>query len=74
MSHEWHFMAKTKDRKEAIDLVILQAENLAGTSEASLAWNRLCREMRSLSDPEARPPRFAGLLRAVWIAATNEQS
>jgi hypothetical protein len=63
-----------KDRKDEIELVLAQAQKLIGDPEASVAWHRLCRELEGMTQPEARPPRFAGLLRSIWIAATNEQS
>lgn len=65
---------KRKDRKEQIEQALRQGEKLMGTEEASRAWQRLCRELRAMSEPEARMPRFDRLLRAVWVAATNEQS
>lgn len=65
---------KTKDRKDQIELVLKQAQALVGTTEAEVAWHRLCNELEAMTEAEARMPRFAGLLRAVWTAATNEQS
>ena len=65
---------KTKDRKDKVEQVLKQARKNIGNVEASLAWERLCRELENLTEPEARMPRFNGLLRAVWVAATNEQS
>jgi hypothetical protein len=62
-----------RDRKQKIEWTWKQASKLEGC-EASRAWNRLCKELFSLSSPESRPPRFNALLRAVWTAATNEQS
>jgi len=62
-----------KDRKSKIELVQSQAAKLAD-SDAAHAWYRLCNELAYLTDPESRPPRFNGLLRAIWVAATNEQS
>lgn len=62
-----------KDRKTQIEQTLIQAQKLEGR-EAEQAWYRLCRELSFMSEPEARPPRFAGLLRSVWAAATNEQS
>lgn len=62
------------ERKERIEMVLVQAQKAVGTEEAALAWQRLCRELEFLTEPEARMPRFSGLLRAVWVAATNEQS
>lgn len=35
------------------------------------AWLRLCNELKAMSHPEARPPRFNRLLNAIWIAATK---
>ena len=60
-------------RKDKIELVLKQAQKLSGC-EAAIAWQRLRRELEFMSEPEARPPRFARLLRAIWVAATNEQS
>lgn len=65
---------KSKDRKARIEQVLTQAQKAVGTGEASLSWQRLCRELESMTEPESRMPRFNGLLKAVWIAATNEQS
>lgn len=65
---------KAKDRKDKIELVVAQANKAVGTSEAELCWNRLCNELENMTRAEARPPRFAGLLRSIWVAATNEQS
>lgn len=64
---------KTKNRKDALDLVLTQAQKLDGT-EAVQAWRRLCRELGHMTHPEARMPRFAGLLHACWIAASNDQT
>jgi hypothetical protein len=64
---------KSKDRKHKIEQTYRQAANLKD-GEASQAWYRLCNELLNISEPEARPPRFNALLRAVWVAATNEQS
>lgn len=63
-----------KDRKSRIDQVWTQADKLNGHLESGLAWQRLCNELRNISDPESRPPRFNALLKAIWVAATNEQS
>lgn len=63
---------KRMDRKGQIEMTLVQAERLVGTEEAPIAWQRLCRELRFMSEPEARMPRFSNLLRTVWIAATNE--
>lgn len=65
---------RKKDRKTRVEQTLAQAEKLIGSDEASLAWQRLCRELGFMSEPEARMPRFTGLLRAVWVSATNEQS
>ena len=65
---------KTKDRKCRIEQVLKQARKNLGSVEAELAWERLCRELGNMTDAEARMPRFSGLLRAIWVAATNEQS
>lgn len=63
-----------KDRKEKIEQVLKQARKNIGNVEASLAWERLCRELDNMTDAEARMPRFNALLRSIWVAATNEQS
>ncbi len=65
---------KTTDRKGEIEQVLKQARKNLGTDESSFAWHRLCRELANMTEPEARMPRFKGLLRAIWVAATNEQS
>lgn len=65
--------ATPKDRKEKIEQVLAKAKEL-DFCDAADAWERLCVELEAMTEPEARPPRFAGLLRAVWVAATNEQS
>lgn len=65
---------KTKDRKDKIEQVLKQARKNIGNIEASLAWERLCRELGNMTDAEARMPRFNGLRRSIWVAATNEQS
>lgn len=64
----------SKDRKTKVEQVVMQANALIGTKGAALAWIRLCNELEFMIEPEARMPRFNGLLRAVWVAATNEQS
>lgn len=64
-----------KTRKDDIELALIQAERISKEpEEVQRAWNRLCRELRSLSAPESRPPRFAHLLHAIWIAASNDQT
>lgn len=63
-----------KDRKDQIEQVLVQAKRNIGTVEADLAWQRLCRELENMTHPEAKPPRFKGLLNVIWVAATNEQS
>ena len=65
---------KTKpDRKDQIELVFDQAIKLSG-KEAEYAWHRLCAELDGMISFEPRPIRFKSLLRAIWAAATNEQS
>jgi len=64
---------KAKDRKDKVELVLRQAQKLDGL-EAIQAWRRLTRELGHMADPEARMPRFNGLLHAVWIAASNDQT
>lgn len=63
-----------KDRKTQIEQAVFASNALVGTGEAAVAWNRLCNELEAMTQPEARPPRFDALLRAIWVAATNEQS
>lgn len=64
-----------KDRKERVEFVLAQAQKLDGNdAEIVQAWRRLCRELSHMTHPESRMPRFNGLLNAVWIAATNDQS
>ena len=66
---------KAKDRKDKIEQVLKQAQKADVTpEEAQRAWHRLCRELSHMTEPEARMPRFNGLLRSIWVAATNEQS
>lgn len=62
------------DRKEQIEQVLTQARNQGDAEGAAMAWDRLCRELEFMTLAESKPPRFAGLLRAVWVAATNEPS
>ena len=62
------------DRKTAIERTLKQAMKLHGDDhESASAWMRLCRELEAMAEPEARMPRFNGLLRAIWSAATNEE-
>jgi hypothetical protein len=61
-------------RKDKIENVLAQCERIESAEGVNQAWIRLCRELRFLSDPESRPPRFEHLLHAVWIAASNDQS
>ncbi len=61
------------DRKERVEQTLTQARKL-DREDAALAWQRLCLELEALTHPESKMPRFDGLLRAVWVAATNEQS
>lgn len=65
--------SQKQDRKEKIELVLTQALNLDG-DDAVQAWRRLCRELDNMTHAESRPPRFNGLLHAVWIAASNDQT
>lgn len=71
---------KVKDRKDKIEQVLKQALKVdSGPSpqrdaEIVQAWRRLCRELGHMTHPEARMPRFNGLLHAVWIAASNDQT
>lgn len=62
-----------KDRKDKLEMVVAQAEKMDGT-EAIQAWRRLCRELGHMTHPEAPMPRFNGLLNALWIAASNDQT
>ncbi len=68
--------SKGQNRKDKIEQVLAQARKIDDGTDAEVvqAWRRLCRELEFMTLPESRPPRFAGLLRAVWVAATNEQS
>lgn len=64
-----------KTRKDEIDLVAAQCERIAhDPNEVRQAWLRICRELRFLSDPEAKPPKFNALLHAIWIAASGDQT
>jgi len=67
--------AEPKDRKDKIEMVLVQSGKFGGIEEEEVqAWRRLCRELNHLIDPEARMPRFNELLHAVWIAASNDQT
>lgn len=62
------------DRKDRIELVLVQAQKqMDGTAEVQ-AWRRLCRELEHMTQPEERMPRFDTLLHALWIAASNDQT
>lgn len=70
---------KTKDRKDKIEQVLKQAQKIdsgcaLGEAEMVQAWRRLCRELEHMTNPESRMPRFNGLLHAMWIAASNDQT
>lgn len=66
---------KHKDRKAKIELVLREARKAnAFRDESATAWDRLCRELEHMVDPDARPPRFHGLLHALWIAASNDRT
>lgn len=68
-------LVRRQDRKDKIETVLAQAEKLyLSDSEMVQAWLRLCRELGHMAHPEARMPRFNGLLHAVWIAASNDQT
>lgn len=63
------------DRKDKIEMVLKPARFCGtDTQEAAQAWLRLVRELEFMTEPEARQPRFKGLLNAINIAATNDQS
>lgn len=62
------------DRKGKIEQVLIWASNQGDSQGDAMAWQRLCRELEFMTTPEAKPPRFNNLLRAIWVAATNEQS
>lgn len=64
---------KKGDRKTRIELTVGQAQKLSGF-DAAVAWRQLWKNLEGMCEPEARPPRFNGLLRAIWAAATNEPS
>ncbi|MBU6231577.1 hypothetical protein KGP36_02820 [Patescibacteria group bacterium] len=64
-----------KDRKAKIEWTLREARKVAGDNgymPAAQAWERLCEQLEVMIKPEARPPRFKGLLDAIWKAATNE--
>lgn len=68
---------KHQDRKDKIEKVLKQAQELEGANgylASAQAWGRLCRELGNLTHPEARMPRFNTLLNAIWIAASNDQT
>jgi len=60
-------------RKDEIELVLNQSQKLDG-DDAIQAWRRLCRELGHMTHPESRMPKFKGLLHALWIAASNDQT
>lgn len=63
------------DRKTKIEQTLRQANKISeDVWESHRAWVRLCNELGNMVEPESRMPRFNGLLNAVWVAATNEQS
>lgn len=64
---------KKGDRKTRIEETLKAALDLRD-DEAAYAWGRLAVQLDFMCSVEARPPRFNGLLRAIWIAATNESS
>lgn len=62
-------------RKDEIEKVVRNGKRiLISTGESALAWRRFMDELEAMTEPEARNPKFAGILRAIWAAATNEQS
>jgi hypothetical protein len=66
---------KHTDRKTKIEQTLAQAQKLSlDYNETRQAWCRLCRELEFMSDPEAKTPRFNGLLHAIWIASTGDLS
>lgn len=66
---------KRADRKTKIEAVLKAAEYTRERSgDAGECWIVLLDELRAMTEPEARPPRFNRVLRAIWVAATNEQS
>jgi len=66
---------KYKDRKDRLELVLKQALKAKGCEDEEVqAWRRLCRELCHMTDPEAKMPRFNGLLHAIWVAASNDQT
>lgn len=64
---------KKGDRKARIEVTVRNMAFLDGP-QSKAAWRRLVHNLTAMTEPEARPPRFNGLLRAIWAAATNEQS
>lgn len=63
------------DRKTAIENTLRQLDKTAVSQhECEQIAMRLKRELEFLCEPEARMPRFKGLLNAVWIAVSNDQS
>ena len=66
---------KHADRKTAIESTLKAMRKVSGhPNDCQQAWLRLVREMEFMADPEARMPRFKGLMHAVWIAATNDHT
>lgn len=64
---------KRADRKTKIEAVV-RAISAVSQEDAQYAWNRLHNELEHMAEPDAPPPRFKALLRAIWTASTNEQS
>ena len=66
---------KHMDRKTAIESVLRQARKVGSSDrEMCQAWLRLIRELEFMTDPEAKMPRFNGLMHSLWIAATNDHT
>jgi hypothetical protein len=67
--------AETNDRKTKIENTLAELEKvLASETETRQAMLRLKRELEFMCLPEARMPRFKGLLHAIWIAFSNDQT
>lgn len=68
-------MRSTKDRKDRIELILTQSGKFGGDEREEVqAWRRLCRELVAMTHPEARMPRFDHMIRALWVAASNDQT
>lgn len=61
---------KKGDRKTRIEVTVDHMGPMTH-HEAALAWERLRLKLDAMTEPTARPPRFNGLLMAIYSAASN---